>query len=61
MLKKGPPDSQLKFMHEINDEHTREIEVRSKAFNECILHSKGGLNNEGGLIPVQIATNLRWN
>jgi hypothetical protein len=58
MLKKGPPNSQLKFMHEINDEHTREIEVRPKAFNESILHSKGGgLGNECGLVAIQMATN----
>ena len=52
MLEKGLPDSQLKFVHEINDEHAREIEIRTKAFDECILHLEGGLNNEGGLIAI---------
>ena len=45
MSEKGLPDPQLNFMHEINNEHLREIEVRSKMFNKCILDSEKRLNN----------------
>ena len=45
MREKGLPDPQLKFMHEINNKHLREIKVRSKTFDKCILDSERRLNN----------------
>ena len=45
MSEKGLPDPQLKFVHEVNNEHPGEIKVRSKTFNKCILDSERRLNN----------------
>ena len=45
MSEKGLPDPQLKFVHKINNEHPREIEVRSKTLNKCVLHSERRFKN----------------
>jgi hypothetical protein len=57
VAKKGFPDTQFKFMQQINHEHAGDIKIKAKFINECILKAGLLINNH----KREVFTCQGWN